>query len=671
MLPAGLYAKLFTPCAAGGRSELCCGIIRTLLRAGFDPVATAKALALAWGSAQGQAGPLGHYKSIEHLVKDVARLVGKPPEPRPGQAPGGEPQRVPPSAAARTYPEAPSGYENTATGLWRKAQPGVPAVQVASSPMEIVSISQVEGGSEHVAEVVQYSPHREKRHVFSMRDLSGRSAKSELMARGFSVGAQAAIHAWVDASVKYLDQKSAFATSFARYGWKEDGSFLLGYGFYRDRTRVLREPPPSMQLSAKKFRTAGTVEHWQAAANVLLRRGAEAQGFTLMLAFGAILMPFLSSEGGVIMSLVSKGTGTGKSTALSAAKSIWGDMDACALGAVDTQNHLFHRIGVLHNLPVVAEEFSFGATPDAAAAMIRIFTDGRERGRLNSAGEVAREPHTWSTAFITSSNISVQDSALASATGRAMASRVLEVPLLKRHQTTPIIRSFETNFGWAGPKFLRLLFDRGIDRVRAEVAEIHDKLLEAKQWGSEYRFYARAIAVATYAARLLSAAKFLDVKPHEILKFGVDCAERVCRSIDEQGESTLGILGRYINENARGFVVVEGGQATFFDKTSIGNKIVGRYERANKVLYLAQTELTRWMHLQGISQQELQLDLEREKVLLGNKRRVSLGHGTSLPSVPVACIALNLKEAPTLALVRPEGGIAPVGPASNSNASRS
>ena len=74
--------------------------------------------------------------------------------------------------------------------------------------------------------------------------------------------------------------------------------------------------------------------------------------------FGSILMHFIDDIACSALHIYSKASGVGKTTALNAAASIWGNPEDLLIHKADTMNLKMHRSEVLHSLPLLMDELT-------------------------------------------------------------------------------------------------------------------------------------------------------------------------------------------------------------------------------------------------------------------------------------------------------------------------
>ena len=187
---------------------------------------------------------------------------------------------------------------------------------------------------------------------------------------------------------------------YEQFGWKEDHSrFLIGaalLGINRAPEFAYGDTQLEPRMKAMTLQPGTSLAAWSAAANSFYAVGFEPHGFGLLTGFAAPLMTFLcgKTDGGAMLALYSRKSGAGKSKILEALASIYGAYDGLSLSRSDTANAKFNKISKACHLPVYEEELT-AQDPDAAADMVKRFTEGRDKDRAKRDGSVEMRNTYW------------------------------------------------------------------------------------------------------------------------------------------------------------------------------------------------------------------------------------------------------------------------------------
>ena len=284
-----------------------------------------------------------------------------------------------------------------------------------------------------------------------------------------------------------LDQRTVESNKF---GW--DSEFQSVYL----PTGVLGETPtePSqdlIRLQRKWGSQKGDLEGWLEAVQIYGRPGQEAYLMTLLASLASPLLAYHNLEKGVIMSLTGQG-GTGKTTALKAASSVWGT----PLSTLSSMSSTFVAtriyLGLCGNLPMVLDEITQMQPEDLKKFALEISQGlGRERGTKDAS---LAHSEQWQLNCLTTSNVSVH-AKLAELVdvGSADMNRVIEIPVVQSEhvslqQGNDLLKGIRENHGHAGEAFLKHIMTKDIEQERKLFARMLDAFVKKDNLQGRDRF---------------------------------------------------------------------------------------------------------------------------------------------------------------------------------------
>ena len=189
-----------------------------------------------------------------------------------------------------------------------------------------------------------------------------------------------------------------------QFGWADnDSKFIVG-----DREisvdGTYHSPPSSVtRATAENLVPAGTLEKWREVFDLDGRPGLEAHAFAAATAFGAPLLKF-SGQRGAIINVIHPSSGTGKTTILHMANSVWGSPEKLCAKKDDTFNSKVFKLGVHCNLPITFDEMS-NTEPKQLSELAYLITQGTGKDRMKSSSNELRVNLTsWQTIALCSSN---------------------------------------------------------------------------------------------------------------------------------------------------------------------------------------------------------------------------------------------------------------------------
>lgn len=163
----------------------------------------------------------------------------------------------------------------------------------------------------------------------------------------------------------------------------------------------------------------------------------------------------------------------GKTAALKAALSVWGDPDNLLCTYNGTDNAIEAYCAVFNDLPVGIDERQIsGATDKSLSSLIYKLCEGTGRKRLNKDSSL-KQTKTWRNVFLTTG----EEPIISDRTMTGVSSRILEIvggPFENEADAAEMHRLCGENCGWAGPAFLETLRS---DEQRAELRREYDGLI--------------------------------------------------------------------------------------------------------------------------------------------------------------------------------------------------
>lgn len=505
----------------------------------------------------------------------------------------------------------------------------------------------------------QFLPHDGWQNVvIPAEQLMGASGIAKLFGRGIVIHDPRSFSAYVRSAVDGFNAAERLRTRYDQFGWKAaDKSFLYGSRLY-SANAAPKEMPGSDEVKERSAwlrpKVAGTLAAWSAAANALFQQGCEVQAFALLCAFAAPLMRFHTvTEGGAIVALHSRGSAKGKSTALAAITSVWGDKKGLEITNTDTSVSKGITLGVLGNLPIVYDELQH-QDPEVIRDFVRIFTNGRDKMRGTSEGRIRHTQASWQTILISASNASLTDTLYHASGIDALAFRVLELPvaLPSTVDTTKgdtLKKRLEQNAGHAGDAYLRYLVQPEVLAWAVQAIDTWTAELWAKTGlSTEHRFRIRCLGSVAVASALVNKLGLLTFDPQRIMNWAIDQVTGMRNDAPVTGhdaEMSTDALSAYLAEHLNDTLVMPrawvNGERLLLPLMVPLRRLSIRFEKANGRILLAETPLRAWLLRKEISYRPFMDDLTASGVVVSARRKATLGAGTDLPGGQMTCVEVN------------------------------
>ena len=450
--------------------------------------------------------------------------------------------------------------------------------------------------------------------------------------------------------------------AYRQFGWTNDNAevFILGnQKIFKDRVEF---NPPSAQTAGMfpAFEPQGTLEEWKTLVDFYNKPGFELHQYVLCTGFGSILMHFLDDIACSALHLYSKDSGLGKTTAMRAAASIWGDPDELVLNENDTHHTKMHRSEVLHNLPLFIDELT-NSNGEKLSELVLQFTSGKQRGRLVSGSNAERirgEP--WSFLATTTGNTSVMERIrLFKENPNAEAQRIMEVRVDKmftgaesKKDTDKFSRAIGKCYGHAGPIFAQYLINN-FKSVEQLVEAVQLRVDKEAGLSSENRYWSAHATVTLSASIIANKIELIRYPVKELNKWTLQMLENNKNRTKDMAVSIEQTLNEYVNDHIDNILRIKSTtDLRKQDGTTIAaniqpeqiprNKLVARYETDVNKLYLVPKPFRLWCGKQQINYSAFVQDMINK--LGAKKRKMRLSKGTPFKMPPIDVIVVQFSE---------------------------
>ena len=458
-----------------------------------------------------------------------------------------------------------------------------------------------------------------------------------------------AIMTYTQTWVKELQHSTQADNAHRQFGWLPDyKGFVLGDKVVFPDSTEFNAPSSGTRGMIEFFETKGTLEGWKEAIDFYNRPGFELHQFIACSGFGSVLMKFMPINA-ALLHIWSKESGFGKTHALYAALSPWGDPNKLILKERDTHNSRMNRADVMHSLPICMDEIT-NIKPTDASDMIYQITGGTQRNRMAANGNTERyRGDPWNLLFISTANCSLIDKvSMAKAMPKAEAQRVLEIETGRlfnnkndKTLTDEFSRAIQNNYGHAGILFIQYVMQH-LGETKLLVETLQRKIDAAAGLGPENRFWSAAASVTLAAAVI---CKHLDLISYDVKNL----QSYVIKSILGQNKTTshdmsldpMDLVTQYTYQNLGRILQIKStldrrkkGDDNGIDDLVVPDQqprttdIVGRYETDLQVLYLLPGPFRDWLAEKQVNYNSVLAELKANHK--ATRRKIRLTKGTKL-----------------------------------------
>ena len=400
------------------------------------------------------------------------------------------------------------------------------------------------------------------------------------------------ISKWVDE----LQMTAKAEKAHKQFGWLEDDSGIIVGDREIRATEIVYSPPstPTLPL-VPLFTPKGDFHVWKDVINAYGRTGMENRAFAFFMGFGCMLMRFTALDG-FCLNLMSRQSGSGKTTILHAINSIYGRPKELMLSPKDTYNARMQRLGVLQNFAGTMDEIT-NMPPDIMSQQLYDVTSGRGKHRLKQHDNAERLNHTkWATGLITTSNSSVPDALLSIKSfpeGELM--RVLEVLVLPDAYDDPAwsrdhFGKLLTNYGHAIEPFSQAIVQQ-LPFVREQMAVMHERIDSATEAKSTERFWTSMAMLSVVGGSFAKQLGLHDIPIKPVFNYAVDLIRETRTRNRQYMFDSDDYLGGFLQKHFNEILVINGNKdnRTGLEHAPIREPrgaLTARYEPDTKMLYV-------------------------------------------------------------------------------------
>lgn len=355
-------------------------------------------------------------------------------------------------------------------------------------------------------------------------------------------------------------------------------------------------------------------------------------------------------EGGAIASFVNDQAGSGKTTTLQGAATVYGVTGGVKINDDDTKVAKGLKLGVMGNLPCTYDELE-SRDPEIIRQFVLMFTNAKDRDRGRPDGTLVHNRAEWQTILLLASNKPIVD-LLSNIPGQsdAQAFRLLEfitvLPQEKhdRARGDVLKRQLEANAGWAGDRYLRLITEPGTNAwIKEMLPLVTDQVWKRTGLGDPFRFWVRMIASVIIAGTLVHKYHILDFSIERIAGWVMDyCQSRAGIGTVTGVKRDIEVLGEFLARHAvtDALVIRVDKQVSIPTRQPTKNLFI-RLEENTGNLFILETVLRQFILERGIHRQQFEERLKADGILTAEKRRTTLGAGTSFASGQATCYMFN------------------------------
>lgn len=462
------------------------------------------------------------------------------------------------------------------------------------------------------------------------------------------------ITTWVN-KMQFTDK-----TDIARrqFGWADDKyeSFILGDKEIR-ADRVDHNPPSATTAQLfHAFSTKGSLEKWKECMEFYNQPGMELHQFVIGVCFGSIFTKF-TPVNGAILHIYSPDSGIGKTTAMYAGLSIWGDPLRLMLKETDTMNATMNRAEIYCNTPLCRDELTNSSAKDLSDFVYQM-PSGNQKNRMTASSNQERtrgEP--WHLTVVTTGNTSIMEKISSyKALPKGEAMRLLEVrarPMvhLDKEKTDELSEKIQGNYGHAAIPFLQYVMN-DIEGMKNLYKTTQMKLDKMCGFNPSDRFHSVLSADGIMGLMVAKKAGLINFDIAAVVKWLQGVTSGIKDQVKSMDVDAEALLTNFLTENWNNVLRIkstdDARSSTDLDHLVIPDAtpraaFVARYEYDEKMLFVMPAPLKDWCVKHQLNYEGLVDSLKRgrTRAKIAKKR---MGKGTRMSLPPVDVLWIDSKE---------------------------
>ena len=460
--------------------------------------------------------------------------------------------------------------------------------------------------------------------------------------------------AWINE----LQQTTTASEAHQQFGWVNDDTmeeFVLG-----DQLITASGPeynPPSSKTAGliDAFKPKGTMERSKEILNFYNRDGMELQQFTVCGGFGTILMPLtgLYSLGVHLFG----STGGGKTTAMFAGTSIWGDPRPLTLTKKDTENSRMNRAEVMHNVGLNTDEMT-NMRGQAVSDYAYQLSEGMQKNRMAGGGNMERvRGKPWRLLAFSTGNVSMYaQMAMAKGDVKAEMQRLLELRVdeMPRADVDPLeaenmYKDVQNNYGHFAPIYIEYIINNK-EAVAKKYADIKVKLDKKAGLDNKNRFWSGGCAAILTGASIAKKLGIIDYDLKKLYQWVAAMLVRVKSFVDDSTSSVQTLVTEFATENWGSILKIKSTESA---RTADGisplvvpeqnprGMFVARFETDTNMFYIVPKAFKTWL---GEQKLDYTSTVDGMIAQMGAKRisiRMSKGTNFNLPAIRAIQVKLE------------------------------
>jgi hypothetical protein len=364
-------------------------------------------------------------------------------------------------------------------------------------------------------------------------------------------------------------------------GWTKNpdyGSFVIGKREITPNGEFDCPIGPTTRNISKHLVEAGSYDEWRKAAKEFNRPGLEYHALGLLAGFGSPLIK-LGNVGGLVISFCGD-KGAGKTGALQAGLSVFGNPKPLTIQTAEgaTSNGLYQRASSLGNLLMAVDETSNMDGKVLSNAVFRLPMNESGKIRLQTSYNNERVTSEGSQLLVifTTNQSNIQK---LYETGKhdpgGELRRMVEFDIFKHtgkfsdSDGKLLFNPFVEHYGFAGPDFIRAIYNLGLPYVRQRLSYWHSRLQSDFVDDTAYTYWSAGLATCFAGGEIAVMSNIMDVDVESVYRFILEDLHGKHKMLTSNKITYEDIVSEYVLTNITSLLAINGDKVSVEPRTGV------------------------------------------------------------------------------------------------------
>jgi hypothetical protein len=419
-------------------------------------------------------------------------------------------------------------------------------------------------------------------------------------------------------------------------GWTSNpdyGSFVIGKREITPKGEFDCPVGPTTRNIAKHLVEEGSYDEWRKASKEFNRPGLEYHALGLLAGFGSPLIK-LGNVGGLVISFCGD-KGAGKTGALQAGLSVFGNPKPLTIQTAEgaTSNGLYQRASSLGNILMAVDETSNMDGKVLSNAVFRLPMNESGKIRLQTSYNNERVTSEGSQLLVifTTNQSNIQK---LYETGKhdpgGELRRMVEFDIFKHtgkfsdSQGKELFNPFTEHYGFAGPDFIRAIYNLGLPYVKQRLSYWHSRFQKDFVDDTAYTYWSAGLATCFAGGEIAVMNNIMDIDIERIYGFILEDLHAKHKLLTANKITYEDIVSEYVLTNITSLLAVNGDKVSVEPRTGV---IAARCEIDTSRVFLMSDPFKEYLTKKKINVTQFEKVLHEKGILVNKSVRKRMASG--------------------------------------------